>query len=144
MRKVVISFLAVLAVALLLIGSGAATAVMQGLKLVDVKSNGTAAGYFSRPAVRYWNFAGAGGNATVSGDTMTIGVHYAPYNPDMGATDSKAVKIGSAVAKPTCAAGVRGVVYTVQDASADGGTKDITYQCCKVGASYSWVSPTCQ
>lgn len=143
MKRSSVAILGLVALALVLFTSGAGAVLLQALKIVDVKSNGTAISYFAAPAVRYWNFTGAGGNASISGDTMTIGAHYAPYNPDMGATDSKALKIGSTVAKPSCAVGVRGLFYTVQDAAGDGGTKDITYQCCKVGASYSWVSPTC-
>lgn len=142
MNKLITAVLA-LAVVALLIGSGAAASILQTLKIVDVKSNGTAVSYFSSRPVRYWNFAGSGGNATVSGDTMTIGAHYAPYDPDMGSLEAKSAQLGSAVARPTCAAAIRGLVYTLQDANADGGTKDITYQCCKVGVSYSWVSPTC-
>ena len=130
--------------AMLLVSVVSATVTLQAVKVVDIKSNGTAVGYFSRPAARYWNFTGAGGNATLASDTLTIGTHYAPYDPDMGSTESKSVQIGSTAAKPTCASGTRGLVYTVQNDAADGGTKDITYQCCKFGAStYTWVSPTC-
>lgn len=132
------------ALVVLLVSTGTAASILQTLRIVDVKSNGTAVSYFSARPVRYWNFAGAGGNAAVSGDTMTIGTHYAPFNPDMGATDSRAAKIGSTVARPTCAVGVRGLIYTLQDAAGDGGTKDITYQCCKNGASYAWQTPACQ
>jgi hypothetical protein len=127
-----------------LVGVVTAQAFLNTIAIVDIKQNGTSTNYFAKHP-NLWNFVGAG-NASISGTsgTMTIGTHYAPYDPDMGALESKGAQIGSTVAKPTCAAGTRGLVYTLYDAPADGGTKDITYQCCKLGAStYNWVSPTC-
>lgn len=111
------------------------------VQLADVQANGSNLGYFHKvPSVTKWDVKGTG-NARVSGRTLLIGEHYAPFNPDAGA-----IPIGTLAARPTCAVGIRGYFYTQWTAgTGDAGVKDITSQCCKAAdGTYSWVATVCQ
>jgi hypothetical protein len=104
----------------------------------DIQSNGSSTSYFAKHPNK-WNFAGSGGNAAISatGGTMTIGQHWAPYDPDLGA-----ITVGSTTAKPTCTSALRGTTYDFFD-NGDGG-KDLTYVCCLgTAGTYSWIAGYC-
>jgi hypothetical protein len=127
------------------VGVAWAQIALQPVVINDLKSNGTAVGFFKSPMPYYINFRN---HTKTVGRTITVDVNAAPMNPDLGFTvGPNGVQVSTVdVARPTCDATRRGVFYTVQTSGAgDAGVKDLTYQCCKAAAgTYSWVAVACQ
>lgn len=119
---------------------------LQPISLLDFKASGTKLGWFHQnPAPRYINFkhgaALSGGNLNVLPD----------YNADGGfAVEPGGVAVGKTATRPTCALALRGVLWTTFGTNTpdggvgDGGTKDLTYQCCRAkDNTYSWLAQGC-